>query len=338
MTEWWMAVGGHQVGPVTEGEIVANIKNGSIDGSSLVFTAGMSEWTPLKDVDRFKAHLVTQAPPPPVPPVPGRRAHEIDFKIEGEDLQFVEVELDPGETVVAEAGVMMYMSSGIEMETVFGDGSGSAQAQGVMGALLGAGKRLLTGESLFMTLFTNRGQGKQKVAFAAPYPGRIMAIDLSKMGGELICQKDSFVCAARGVSIGIAFQKRLGAGLFGGEGFIMQRLQGDGLCFVHAGGMVTAMDLGPGETLRVDTGCLVALQPSVAYDIQFVGKVKTALFGGEGIFFAALTGPGRVWLQSLPFSRMADRIYSAAKGMGGRKEEGGILDAAFGLGRVIDGD
>jgi uncharacterized protein (TIGR00266 family) len=338
MTEWWMAVGGHQVGPVTEGEIVANIKNGSIDGSSLVFTTGMSEWTPLKDVDRFKAHLVAQAPPPPVPPVPGRRAHEIDFKIEGEDLQFVEVELDPGETVVAEAGVMMYMSSGIEMETVFGDGSGSAQAQGVMGALLGAGKRLLTGESLFMTLFTNRGQGKQKVAFAAPYPGRIMAIDLSKMGGELICQKDSFVCAARGVSIGIAFQKRLGAGLFGGEGFIMQRLQGDGLCFVHAGGMVTAMDLRPGETLRVDTGCLVALQPSVTYDIQFVGKVKTALFGGEGIFFAVLTGPGRVWLQSLPFSRMADRIYSAAKGMGGRKEEGGILDAAFGLGRVIDGD
>jgi uncharacterized protein (TIGR00266 family) len=338
MTEWWMAAGGHQVGPVAENEIVANIKNGSVDGSTLVFTTGMSEWTPLKDVDKFKSHFGAQAPTPPVPPVPGRRAHEIDFKIEGEDLQFVEVELDAGETVVAEAGVLMYMSAGIEMETVFGDGSGSAQAQGVMGALLGAGKRLLTGESLFMTLFTNRGQGKQRVAFAAPYPGRIMAIDLSKMGGELICQKDSFVCAARGVSIGIAFQKRLGAGLFGGEGFIMQRLQGDGLCFVHAGGMVTAMDLRAGETLRVDTGCLVALQPSVSYDIQFVGKVKTALFGGEGIFFATLTGPGRVWLQSLPFSRMADRIYSAARGMGGRKEEGGILDAAFGLGRMIDGD
>jgi uncharacterized protein (TIGR00266 family) len=333
-----MAVGGHQVGPVAEGEIVANIKNGSVDGSTLVFTTGMSAWTPLKDVDTFKAHFTAQAPPPPVPPVPGRRAHEIDFKIEGEDLQFVEVELDPGETVVAEAGVMMYMTAGIELETVFGDGSGSAQAQGVMGALLGAGKRLLTGESLFMTLFTNRGQGKQRVAFAAPYPGRIMVVDLSKMGGELICQKDSFVCAARGVSVGIAFQKRLGAGLFGGEGFIMQRLQGDGLCFVHAGGMVTAMDLRAGETLRVDTGCLVALQPSVHYDIQFVGKVKTALFGGEGIFFATLTGPGRVWLQSLPFSRMADRIYAAARGMGGRKEEGGILDAAFGLGRMIDGD
>jgi uncharacterized protein (TIGR00266 family) len=338
MSEWWMAVGGHQVGPVAESEIVANIKNGSIDGSSLVFTTGMTEWTPLKDVDRFKPHLAAAAAPPPppaVPAVPGRRAHEIDFKIEGEDLQFVEVELDPGETVVAEAGVMMYMTAGIEMETVFGDASGSPQAQGVMGALLGAGRRLLTGESLFMTLFTNRGQGKQRVAFAAPYPGRIMAVDLSKMGGELICQKDSFLCAARGVSIGIAFQKRLGAGLFGGEGFIMQRLQGDGLCFVHSGGMVTAMDLRPGETLRVDTGCLVALQPSVAYDIQFVGKVKTALFGGEGIFFATLTGPGRVWLQSLPFSRIANRIYSAARGMGGRKEEGGILG---GLGNLIDGD
>jgi uncharacterized protein (TIGR00266 family) len=299
----------------------------------------MSEWAPLKDVAHFKEHFAVSVPPPPVPSLPpGRRAHEIDFKIEGEDLQFVEVELDPGETVVAEAGVMMYMTAGIEMETVFGDGSASPQAQGVMGALLGAGKRLLTGESLFMTLFTNRGKGKERVAFAAPYPGRIMAVDLAKMGGELICQKDSFVCAARGVSIGIAFQKRIGAGLFGGEGFIMQRLQGDGLCFVHAGGMVTAIDLRPGETLRVDTGCLVALHPSVTYDVQFVGKVKTALFGGEGIFFAILTGPGRVWLQSLPFSRMADRIYSAARRMGGRKEEGSILDAAFGLGRVIDGD
>ncbi len=336
--EWWMAVGGHQVGPVTEGEIVANIKNGSIDGATLVFTTGMAEWTPLKDVDRFKVHLTAMAPPPPVPAVPGRRAHEIDFKIEGEDLQYVEVELDPGETVVAEAGALMYMTAGIEMETVFGDGSGSPQAQGIMGALLGAGKRLLTGESLFMTLFTNRGKGKERVAFAAPYPGRIMAVDLAKMGGELICQKDSFVCAARGVSIGIAFQKRLGTGLFGGEGFIMQRLQGDGLCFVHAGGMVTAMDLRPGETLRVDTGCLVALHPSVTYDVQFVGNVKTALFGGEGIFFATLTGPGRVWLQSLPFSRMADRIVSAARRMGGRKEEGSILDSAFGLGRIIDGD
>jgi len=247
------------------------------------------------------------------------------------------VELDPGESVVAEAGVMMYMTAGIEMETIFGDGSGQQQS-GIMGALLGAGKRILTGESLFMTVFTAKGGRKERVAFAAPYPGRIIPVDLGKAGGELICQKDSFLCAAKGVSIGIAFQKRIGVGLFGGEGFIMQRLQGDGLCFVHAGGMLTSMELQAGETLRVDTGCLVALQPSATYDIQFVGKVKTALFGGEGIFFATLVGPGKVWLQSLPFSRLADRIYKAAPPTGGSgKEEGSILDAAFGIGRMIDG-
>ena len=205
-----------------------------------------------------------------------------------------------------------------------------------MGALLGAGKRLLTGESLFMTVFTNKGAGKQRVAFAAPYPGKILPMDLSTLGGELICQKDSFLCAARGVSVGIAFQKKIGVGIFGGEGFIMQRLQGDGLTFVHAGGMLHALELGAGETLRVDTGCIVALQPSVNYDIQFVGNVKTALFGGEGLFFATLTGPGKVWLQSLPFSRLANRIYAAsAKGGGGRREEGSVLG---GLGGVLDGD
>jgi uncharacterized protein (TIGR00266 family) len=221
------------------------------------------------------------------------------------------------------------------METVFGDGS-QQQRVGVMGALLGAGKRLLTGESLFMTVFTNTGQGKQQVAFAAPYPGKILAMDLKQLGGELICQKDSFLCAARGVSVGIAFQRKIGVGLFGGEGFIMQRLQGDGLTFVHAGGTLHAVELAPGQTLRVDTGCLVALQPSVSYDIQFVGKIKTALFGGEGLFFAQLTGPGRVWLQSLPLSRMADRIYKAAPAAGGsRVGEGSILG---GLGGLLDGD
>jgi uncharacterized protein (TIGR00266 family) len=267
--------------------------------------------------------------------VPGRRAHEIDFKIEGNEMQFVEVELDPGESAVAEAGSMMYMTQSIEMETVFGDGS-QQQRVGVMGALLGAGKRLLTGESLFMTVFTNTGQGKQQVAFAAPYPGKILAMDLKQLGGELICQKDSFLCAARGVSVGIAFQRKIGVGLFGGEGFIMQRLQGDGLTFVHAGGTLHAVELAPGQTLRVDTGCLVALQPSVSYDIQFVGKIKTALFGGEGLFFAQLTGPGRVWLQSLPLSRMADRIYKAAPAAGGsRVGEGSILG---GLGGLLDGD
>jgi uncharacterized protein (AIM24 family) len=221
------------------------------------------------------------------------------------------------------------------METVFGDGS-QQQRSGVMNALLGAGKRLLTGESLFMTVFTNQGSGKQQVAFAAPYAGKILAMDLKQLGGQLICQKDSFLCAARGVSVGIAFQRRIGVGLFGGEGFIMQRLEGDGLCFVHAGGTLHPVDLRAGQTLRVDTGCLVALQPSVGYDIQFVGKIKTALFGGEGLFFATLTGPGRAWLQSLPLSRLADRIYKAAPAAGGsRVGEGSILG---GLGGLLDGD
>ena len=262
------------------------------------------------------------------------RMHEVDYRIAGDDLQFVEVELDPGEAALAEAGAMMYMDDGIDMETIFGDGSG--QNRGVLGALLGAGKRLLTGESLFMTVFQNRGQGKRRVAFGAPHPGKILAVRLSDVGGELIAQKDCFLAAAKGVSIGIAFQKRLGAGLFGGEGFIMQRLQGDGLCFLHAGGTLYQRDLGRGEVVRVDTGCLVALQPSVTYDIQLVGGIKTAIFGGEGLFFATLRGPGRVWLQSLPFSRLASRIYAAAPqtGRGGR-EEGSILG---GLGNLLDGD
>jgi uncharacterized protein (TIGR00266 family) len=335
-----MAIGGHQIGPVSEEEVAGNIRNGTVDGSTLVFSAGMSNWTPLREVPPLAAYLGSAAAAapgaPPLPP-PGRRAHDIDFEVHGNEMQFVEVELDPGESAVAEAGSLMYMMPGISMETVFGDGSSQGQGGGFIGALMGAGKRLLTGESLFMTVFTNAGQGKQRVAFAAPYAGKIIPMDLASLGGELICQKDSFLCAARGVSIGIAFQKRIGVGLFGGEGFIMQRLQGDGLCFVHAGGTIHPLDLRPGETLRVDTGCLVALQPSVTYDIQFVGKVKTALFGGEGLFYAMLTGPGKVWLQSLPFSRLADRIFKAAPRAGkGRKEEGSVLDA-FGVGDLIDG-
>jgi len=331
--QWYMAVGGHQVGPVSEDEIRQNLANGTIDATTLLFAEGMSAWTPVREVPEFRAGASGASLAGP-PPVPGRRAHEIDSKIYGEDLQFVEIFLDPQESVVAEAGAMMYMTPGIEMETVFGDASGQGQG-GIMGALLGAGKRLLTGESLFMTVFTNRGPGVHRVAFAAPYAGRILSLDLAKLGGELICQKDSFLCAAKGVSIGIAFQKRMGVGLFGGEGFIMQRLQGDGLVFAHAGGMVHGLQLAPGETLRVDTGCLVALQPSVNYDIQFVGKVKTALFGGEGLFFATLTGPGHVWLQSLPLSRLADRIYKAAPQTGRRVEEGSVLGS---LGNLIDGD
>ena len=260
--------------------------------------------------------------------------HEVDFKIYGDDMQFVEVELDPQEAAVAEAGGMMYMDDGIEMETIFGDGS--AKQSGFLGALMGAGKRLITGESLFMTIFQNRGFEKKRVAFGAPYPGKIVPVHLSEIGGELIAQKDSFLCAAKGVSIGIAFQKRMGVGLFGGEGFIMQQLQGDGWAFIHAGGTLMERILAPGELIRVDTGCIVAFQPSVDYDIQYVGRIKSALFGGEGLFFATLRGPGKIWLQSLPLSRMADRIIAAAPRAGGsRRDEGSILG---GLGGLLDGD
>jgi uncharacterized protein (TIGR00266 family) len=338
--QWYMAIGGHQVGPVSQDDVITNLRNGTIDGNTLVFTEGLKNWTPLKDVPQLSSYLAgpgsnraAAAPPPPI--VPGRRAHDIDFRIVGSEMQFVEVELDPGESAVAEAGSMMYMTPGIAMETVFGDG-GQPTGGGVMNAILGAGKRLLTGESLFMTVFTNSGSGKQQVSFAAPYPGKILAMDLKQLGGTLICQKDSFLCAARGISVGIAFQRRIGVGLFGGEGFIMQKLEGDGLCFVHAGGTVHPLELGAGQTLRVDTGCLVALQPTVSYDIQYVGKIKTALFGGEGLFYAVLTGPGRVWLQSLPFSRMADRIYKAAPAAGGSRREGGSI--LGGLGDLLDGD
>lgn len=260
--------------------------------------------------------------------------HEVDYRIFGDDMQFVEVELDPQEAVVAEAGGMMYMEDGIEMETIFGDGS--QQNSGFMGSLMGAGKRLITGESLFMTVFQNRAAGRKCVSFGAPYPGKIVPVHLSEVGGTLIAQKDSFLCAAKGVSLGIAFQKRIGTGLFGGEGFIMQRLEGNGWAFLHAGGTLTERTLAPGEVLRVDTGCIVAFQPSVDYDIQFVGKIKSALFGGEGLFFATLRGPGKIWLQSLPFSRLADRIIKSAPSAGGkRRGEGSVLG---GLGGLLDGD
>jgi len=260
--------------------------------------------------------------------------HEVEYEIHGDDMQFVEVILDPSEGVVAEAGGMMYMEDGVEMETVFGDGS--QQNTGLFGMLAGGVKRLLTGEGLFMTVFHNRSPRRTKVAFGAPYPGKIIPIHLAQMGGEVIAQKDSFLCAARGVSLGIHFQQKLSVGFFGGEGFIMQRLQGDGWAFVHAGGTLMEKVLAPGETLRVDTGCVVAYQNTVAFDIQFVGKVKTALFGGEGLFFATLRGPGKVWIQSLPLSRLADRIIAASPAAGGRaRDEGSILG---GLGGLLDGD
>jgi uncharacterized protein (TIGR00266 family) len=263
----------------------------------------------------------------------------IDYKIIGSEMQFAEVELDPGEAAIGEAGSLMYMDAGISMDTVFGDGS--AQQGGILGKLLGAGKRLVTGESLFTTVYTNQVQQKQRVAFAAPYPGKILPMDLKALGGMLICQKDAFLCAARGVSLGIAFQRKLSVGFFGGEGFIMQKLEGDGLAFVHAGGMVVKRELQQGEVLRVDTGCLVAYTPNVNFEIEYVGKIKTALFGGEGLFFAKLSGPGTVWLQSLPFSRLASRVFAAAPQRGGSREEGSIIPgvAAGGLlGGLLGGD
>ena len=265
----------------------------------------------------------------------------VDYEIKGAEMQFVEVELDPGEAAVGEAGSMMFMDAGIQMDTVFGDGSQSGSSGGgLFGKLLGAGKRLVTGESLFTTVYTNQTSGKARVAFAAPYPGKIMAMDLRQLGGTLICQKDAFLCAARGVSLGIYFQQKLSVGFFGGEGFIMQKLEGDGLAFVHAGGTVLKRELVAGQTLLIDTGCIVALTPNVSFEIQYVGKVKTALFGGEGLFFAKVTGPGTVWLQSLPFSRRASRVFAAAPQRGGSREEGSVLGGlAVGglLGSVLGG-
>jgi uncharacterized protein (TIGR00266 family) len=258
----------------------------------------------------------------------------VDYEIKGAEMQYVEVELDPGEAAVGEAGSMMCMDAGIQLDTVFGDGS--QNQGGLFGKLLGAGKRLITGESLFTTVFTNQASTKLRVAFAAPYPGKIIPMDLRQLGGMLICQKDAFLCAARGVSLGVYFQQKMSVGFFGGEGFVMQKLEGDGLAFVHAGGTVVRRELRAGQTLLVDTGCIVALTPSVQFEIQYVGKVKTALFGGEGLFFAKVTGPGTVWLQSLPFSRLASRVFAAAPQRGGSREEGSVL-GGFGAGGLLGG-
>ncbi len=325
---WHYVADGQAVGPITLDELKRRLP--SLQGDdTLVYGPGMTSWLAAKHIPQFRAASFTPEVAPAAPRQ--RRAHEIDYVISGDDMQFVEIELDPGETVIAESGAMMYMSAGIKMETRFGDPSAD---QGFFGKVLSAGKRVLTGESLFMTTFTAAGSGRDRIAFAAPYPGKIIPMDLAQLGGELLCQKDSFLCAALGVTVGIAFTKRIGVGLFGGEGFILQRLRGDGLAFVHAGGTLAHKRLAPGELLKVDTGCIVALQPSVEYDIQFVGGIKNTLFGGEGLFFAALRGPGDVWLQSLPFSRLADRIVASSIG-GKRREEGSILGS---IGRVLDGD
>ncbi|MEZ4802373.1 MAG: TIGR00266 family protein [Gelidibacter sp.] len=261
-------------------------------------------------------------------------SHEIDYRIYGEEMQYVEIELDPQEGVIAEAGSFMMMDDGIKMETIFGDGSG--KNTGFLGSILGAGKRILTGESLFMTAFYNTLPGKKNVSFASPYPGKIIPIDLTEFRGKFICQKDAFLCAAKGVSVGIEFSKKLGRGLFGGEGFIMQKLEGDGMAFVHAGGTMAKKVLQAGETLRVDTGCLVGFTQEVNYDVEFIGGIKNSIFGGEGLFYAKLQGPGTVYIQSLPFSRLAGRVLaSAPQGGGKHKGEGSILG---GLGNLLDGD
>lgn len=260
-------------------------------------------------------------------------ADDVDFEIRGHEMQFVEIELDPGESAIAEAGGMMFKPEHVTMNAVFGDGSG--QEGGFMGKLLGAGKRLLTGESLFTTVFTHEGRGKARVAFAAPYPGTILPVKLDDYGGRIICQKDAFLAAARGVQVGIHFQKKILTGLFGGEGFIMQRLDGDGWAFIHIGGTTVEKELAPGEVLHVDTGCLAAMTADVDMDVESVGGIKSMVFGGEGVFFARLTGPGKVWLQSLPFSRLAGRVLASAPQLGGSKGEGSVLG---GVGRVLDGD
>ena len=323
MSELYVAEGGRVVGPFPMSEVRRGLDSGRWGPGVQVCATGSQEWQPASAVTGLLG-----GPSPPRPPR-AQRMHEVDFRVVGEEMQFVEVELDPREGAIAEAGAMMYMTSGIEMQTIFGDGN----QRGFMEKMLGAGKRLLTGESLFMTEFVNRGAGKQHVAFASPYPGKIIPVDLAEIGGRVIAQKDAFLCGAKGVSVGIAFQRRIGTALFGGEGFIMQSVEGDGMAFLHAGGTIERRELGPGESLRVDTGCLVALAPSVNYDIQTVGGVKSALFGGEGFFFAHLTGPGWVWLQSLPFSRLAGRIHQAAPQTGGGgKGEGSLLGRLSGVG------
>ena len=341
---WYLELNGKQLGPMNLEQAKDHVKTNS---NGFVWREGYLEWVPIEEVPELLTKPAAGGPPPRVPTRPSnsRYSDEVDFKVFGAEMQFVEIELDPGESVVAEAGAMMYKDSTVEMDTIFGDGSTKSEQGGFMDKLMGAGKRLLTGESLFMTVFTHKGYNKAKVAFGAPYPGNIIPVNLAEMGGTIICQKDSFLCAAKGVSVGIYLQKKILTGLFGGEGFIMQKLDGDGMAFMHAGGTIVERVLNPGEVLHVDTGCVVAFEPSVQFDIQQAGNIKTALFGGEGLFFAVLQGPGKVWLQSLPFSRLAGRMLAAAPQRGGSKEEGSILGKSVlgagvlgGLGGFLGGE
>jgi len=340
MKTWHYATPTNERYQTEESELPTLVQNGAITPQTRMWTSGMSNWTPAAQVlpQLFEGGPPAPASsgPPPMPAAGGgaKRSHEVDYEIFGDDMQIVEVELDPGETVIAEAGAMNYLEPDITFEAKMGDGSDPGE--GMMGKLLSVGKRALTGESIFMTHFTHAGSsGKRRAAFAAPYPGKIMAMDLSELGGELTCQKDAFLCAAFGTRVSIAFNKRLGSGFFGGEGFILQKLNGDGNAFVHAGGTITKRELN-GETLRVDTGCLVAFTSGIDYDIERAGNLKSMFFGGEGLFLATLRGHGTVWLQSLPLSRLADRIIQFAPSSGGQsKGEGSVLG---GIGRMLDGD
>jgi uncharacterized protein (TIGR00266 family) len=340
MKTWHYADANKQQFQITEDQLPTLIAQGMVGPATMMWSQGLANWQPAQNaLPAFFSGNASANVPPPVPSSGGSshgmiQSHEIDYEIFGDDMQIVEVELDPNETVIGEAGAMNYMEEDITFESKMGDGT--KPDEGLMGKLLGAGKRMLTGESIFMTHFTHSGPvHKRRVAFAAPFPGKIIPIDLSEVGGELICQKDSFLCAALGTEVSIAFNRKLGAGFFGGEGFILQRLRGDGMAFVHAGGTVVKRQL-KGETLRVDTGCLVGFSPGVEYDIERAGNLKSMFFGGEGLFLATLKGHGTVYLQSLPFSRMADRIIKHAPGGGGSsKGEGSVLG---GLGRMLDGD
>lgn len=340
MSKWYVeSNSGEKVGPVGVEEARGFTK---VHPESFAWREGFSDWKSVTKIQELSGELNTLDAAPTAPPsrvTSGRtnKADEIDYEIFGEDIQYVEIELDPDESAVAEAGSMMYKDVNITMDTVFGDSSGSKDdTGGFFDKLVGAGKRLVTGESLFTTVFTHTGNDKAIVAFGAPYPGRIIPVDLAKVGGTLICQKDCFLCAAKGVSIGIHFQKKILTGLFGGEGFIMQKLEGDGMAFIHAGGMLKEIELKVGEKLHLDTGCLVAMEPKVKFDIEQAGGIKTGLFGGEGFFFATLQGPGRVWVQSLPFSRLAGRMLSAApQGGGSDKGEGSALGM---IGDLVMGD
>ena len=338
-TEWYLEYDdGRKYGPVGMQEAQQYALE---DSSGYAWKEGFSSWKPIAEIRELTGNTAMFETPsaPPSRLTAGRtnKADEIDYTIFGEDIQYVEIELDPGESAISEAGAMMYKHPKIVMDTVFGDGSGSKEdTGGFMDKLVGAGKRLITGESLFATIFTHTGSGKATVAFGAPYPGRIIPVDLSEIGGTLICQKDCFLCAAKGVSVGLFFQKKILTGLFGGEGFIMQKLEGDGMTFIHAGGMLKEIELQAGEELHLDTGCLVAMQPHVHFDIEQAGGIKTGLFGGEGFFFAKLKGPGKVWIQSLPFSRLAGRMLAAApQGGGVDKGEGSALGT---LGDLVMGD